>query len=57
MLNRVTGKNPSEIAGHDDRAEQPQVWLINTNGILFGNGAAINVGGLVGEHAEHHRRQ
>ena len=26
---------------------QGQVWLINPNGILFGKGAEVNVGGLI----------
>jgi filamentous hemagglutinin family protein len=44
-LNRVTGANISTIDGAI-RANG-QVWLLNPNGLLFGNGAVINVGGLL----------
>src|SRR3984957_14348071 len=44
-LNRVTGSNISTIDGAI-RANG-QVWLLNPNGLLFGNGATINVGGLL----------
>ena len=44
-LNRVTGTSPSTIDGAI-RANG-QVWLLNPNGLLFGNGATINVGGLL----------
>src|SRR5471030_2426528 len=44
-LNRVTGANVSTIDGAI-RANG-QVWLLNPNGLLFGNGAVINVGGLL----------
>ncbi|HVW75519.1 MAG TPA: filamentous hemagglutinin N-terminal domain-containing protein [Rhizomicrobium sp.] len=44
-LNRVTGGGASIIDGAI-RANG-QVWLLNPNGLLFGNGAAINVGGLL----------
>ncbi|HEX4026006.1 MAG TPA: filamentous hemagglutinin N-terminal domain-containing protein, partial [Rhizomicrobium sp.] len=44
-LNRVTGTAASAIDGAI-RANG-QVWLLNPNGLLFGNGATINVGGLL----------
>ncbi|HXB51841.1 MAG TPA: filamentous hemagglutinin N-terminal domain-containing protein, partial [Rhizomicrobium sp.] len=44
-LNRVTGASASTIDGAI-RANG-QVWLLNPNGLLFGNGATINVGGLL----------
>jgi filamentous hemagglutinin family protein len=44
-LNRVTGAGASTIDGAI-RANG-QVWLLNPNGLLFGSGAAINVGGLL----------
>ena len=44
-VNRIAGTNGSEILGHIDA--NGQVWLINPNGIVFGQGAVVNVGGLV----------
>ncbi len=44
-LNRVTGNNLSEIYGTLDA--NGNVFLINRNGILFGEGAEINTGGLL----------
>ena len=46
VLNRVTTGDVSQLAGTLN-APGVTVWLINTNGIAFGNGASINVGGLV----------
>ncbi len=45
VLNRVIGNNVSEIYG--DISANGQVFLINTNGVIFGEGASINVGSLV----------
>lgn len=44
-LNRVLGSDPSAIYGK--LSANGQVFLINPNGILFGKGAQVNVGGLV----------
>ena len=44
-LNRVLGNNLSEI--HGTINANGQVYLINPNGVLFGNGAQVDVGGLV----------
>ncbi|RZS33271.1 filamentous hemagglutinin N-terminal domain-containing protein [Corticibacter populi] len=45
LLNRVTGNGASEIAG--SLLANGQVFLVNPNGVLFGAGAQISVGGLV----------
>jgi filamentous hemagglutinin family protein len=44
-LNRVIGSDPSSILGN--LSANGKVFLINPNGILFGQGASVNVGGLV----------
>jgi filamentous hemagglutinin family protein len=44
-LNRVIGNDPSQIFGRLNA--NGRVYLINPNGILFGAGAQVNVGGLV----------
>lgn len=44
-LNRVIGNNGSRIDGQIDA--NGRVFLVNPNGILFGAGAQVNVGGLV----------
>ncbi|CAB3746638.1 filamentous hemagglutinin [Burkholderia sp. MSh2] len=44
-LNRVTGQQGSAIHGSIDA--NGRVFLVNPNGILFGSGAKVNVGGLV----------
>lgn len=44
-LNRVLGQDPSNILGSLNA--NGKVFLINPNGILFGRGAQVNVGGLV----------
>ncbi|WP_315338321.1 filamentous hemagglutinin N-terminal domain-containing protein [Pseudomonas grimontii] len=45
VLNRITGQDPSVILG--TLQSNGRVFLINPNGIVFGAGAQINVGGLV----------
>ena len=44
VLNRVTTQNPSVILG--SLTSNGRVFLINPNGIAFGQGAVINVAGL-----------
>ncbi|ENY9929694.1 GLUG motif-containing protein, partial [Pseudomonas aeruginosa] len=44
-LNRVIGTKASDIQGRIDA--NGQVFLVNPNGVLFGRGAQVNVGGLV----------
>jgi len=44
-VNRILGTNGSVILGHLDA--NGQVYLINPNGVIFGKGAEVNVGGLV----------
>src|SRR6476660_10264457 len=44
-LNRVVGVDPSVILGH--LQSNGHLFLINPNGILFGAGSQINVGGLL----------
>ncbi|NEP11712.1 MAG: S-layer family protein [Symploca sp. SIO2C1] len=47
ILARVTGVNPSEIFGTLGTFgdSQPNLFLINPNGIIFGQGSALDVGG------------
>lgn len=46
VLNRVTGREgPSQI--HGSLSANGRVFIINPDGILFGAGARVNVGGLV----------
>ena len=44
-LNRVTGSSISAIDG--SILANGQVWLLNRNGVLFGQGSHIDVGGLL----------
>ena len=45
VLNRVLGQSISQI--HGAISANGQVFILNPNGILFGAGAQVNVGGLV----------
>ncbi|MGB4116975.1 MAG: filamentous hemagglutinin N-terminal domain-containing protein [Polaromonas sp.] len=44
-LNRITGSNPSSFLG--SLTASGQVFILNPNGILFGAGSQVNVGGIV----------
>lgn len=44
-LNRVLGSSPSELLG--SLSANGQVFILNPNGVLFGAGSQVNVGGLV----------
>jgi len=45
VLNRVVGQDPSSLLGRLE--SNGRVFLINPNGIVFGQGSRIDVGGLV----------
>ncbi|MBC1238241.1 filamentous hemagglutinin N-terminal domain-containing protein [Nostoc sp. 2RC] len=47
VLTRITGKNPSEIFGTLGiiSDSNPNLFLINPNGIIFGRNASLDVGG------------
>ena len=45
VLNRIVGQDPSQILGA--LQSNGRVFLINPNGILFGQGAQVDVNGLV----------
>jgi len=44
-LNRIASTSPSQIFGHLNA--NGQVWLLNSAGIVFGQSAQVDVGGLV----------
>ena len=44
-LNRINGSSPSELLG--SLTANGQVFILNPNGVLFGAGSQVNVGGLV----------
>ena len=44
-VNRILGTNGTQILGHLDA--DGEVYLVNPNGVIFGKGAEVNVGGLV----------
>jgi len=45
VLNRITGQDPSMILG--SLQSNGKVFLINPNGVIFGAGSRVDVGGLV----------
>jgi filamentous hemagglutinin family protein len=45
VLNRVIGQDPSSLLGR--LQSNGRVFLINPNGIVFGTGSRMDVGGLV----------
>jgi filamentous hemagglutinin family protein len=45
VLNQVLGQSPSQITG--SLKANGQVFILNPNGVLFGRGAQVSVGGLV----------
>ncbi|MDB6011469.1 MAG: filamentous hemagglutinin family outer membrane protein, partial [Gammaproteobacteria bacterium] len=45
VLNQVLGQSPSQISG--SLKANGQVFILNPNGVLFGQGAQVSVGGLV----------
>jgi filamentous hemagglutinin family protein len=45
ILSRVTGGTPSQIQGMIQSANGVNLFLMNPSGILFGNGASLNVSG------------
>ena len=45
VLNRVVGNDPSSILGR--LSSNGRVWLLNPNGVLFGENARVDVAGLV----------
>ena len=49
-LNRVISKDPSKLRGQ--LQANGQVWLVNPNGILFGESAQVDVNGLVATTAD-----
>jgi filamentous hemagglutinin family protein len=50
ILNRVSGENPSRIDGH--LRANGNVAILNKNGVLFGQGATVDVGGLIATTSE-----
>lgn len=44
-LNRVLGDSPSQVLG--GLSANGRLWLVNPNGVFFGKGAQVDVGGLV----------
>ncbi len=49
-LNRISDANPSRISGQ--LSANGKIFLLNTNGIIFGPSARVNVGGLVASSLE-----
>ena len=55
VLNRVTGSEQSVINGI--LTANGRVFLINSNGILFGSGSSVNVGAFLASKSQHKRHQ
>lgn len=49
-LNKVLSNIPTEIQGA--LTANGQVWIVNPNGVFVGDGAAVNVGGLIATSAD-----
>ncbi|MEI9991929.1 MAG: filamentous hemagglutinin N-terminal domain-containing protein [Rhizomicrobium sp.] len=49
-LNRILGADPSSIYGN--LLANGQVWIVNGNGVMFGQGSRITVGGLIATTAD-----
>lgn len=47
ILNRVNGATGTDISGTLNSDSNVNVYIINRNGVVFGVGARVNVGGLV----------
>ena len=45
ILNRIVGQNPSQILGN--LSSNGKVFLVNPNGIVFGQNATVNTAGLI----------
>ena len=45
VLNRVLGQDPTQILG--SLRANGQIFILNPNGVLFGRGVQVSVGGLV----------
>lgn len=50
QLDRVVGGDPTKILGNLNA--NGQVWIVNGNGVFFGQNAQVNVGGLIASTAD-----
>ncbi len=53
-VNRIADVNGTQI--HGNLNANGQVWLINPNGVIFGESAQVNVGGIVASTLEHSKK-